>query len=246
MLELAAQVTEREGIAFGVVDLSKYQDLCWNRFLISHKSDMIVTEFIIYDSSTWQKAVGKTRHFWNWRHLLLLQKRANRVQRSTFNRCSDWVSTGTWRVSCWGHQHENWGLSFQEKRRFTPRCWVLWYQEKYKLWRVCRCFSRVSGTDQKFYTLYSWYHGMIRPKPLIPFYAVFNWQLAKSLGFKEVGEIQMYESFSAKPIFMAGDGPHDNIDIEAFVQGLYFIASCFLIEGSLLNLTFRPQTLNSS
>ena len=34
----------------------------------------------------------------------------------------------------------------------------------------------------------------------------------------------MYESFSAKPIFMAGDGPHDNIDIEAFVQGKsYFV-----------------------
>ena len=32
-------------------------------------------------------------------------------------------------------------------------------------------------------------------QPLVPFYAVFNWQLAKSLGFKDVGDIQLYESF---------------------------------------------------
>ena len=55
-------------------------------------------------------------------------------------------------------------------------------------------------------------------QPLIPFYAVFNWQLAKSLGFKEVGEIQLYESFSSTPKLMSGAGPHDNIDIEAFVE----------------------------
>ena len=84
---------------------------------------------------------------------------------------------------------------------------------------------------------------MIRPKPLIPFYAVFNWQLAKSLGFKEIGEIQMYESFSAKPIFMAGDGPHDNIDIEAFVQGSYLMQSCHSIEK--IDFEFDFQTTNA-
>ena len=55
-------------------------------------------------------------------------------------------------------------------------------------------------------------------QPLLPFYAVFDWQLAKSLSFKEVGEIQFYESFSNIPLVMPGDLPHDNIDIEAFVE----------------------------
>ncbi|CBY13690.1 unnamed protein product, partial [Oikopleura dioica] len=53
--------------------------------------------------------------------------------------------------------------------------------------------------------------------PLISFYTVSNKQLAKSLGMKNVGEVQFYEPFMNKPITMEGEPPHDNIDLEAFI-----------------------------
>ena len=52
----------------------------------------------------------------------------------------------------------------------------------------------------------------------------------------------MYESFSAKPIFMAGDGPHDNIDIEAFVQGKLFQYRS--ISHAVIYNRLYPNTLN--
>merc|ERR1712130_822153 len=55
-------------------------------------------------------------------------------------------------------------------------------------------------------------------QPTISFYAIYNRQLAKSIGLKTVGEIHFYEPYVGSPVPMEGEPPHDNIDIEAFIN----------------------------
>lgn len=147
MLELAAQITEREGVAFGVVDLSKDKKLA--------------SKLGVYE-------IGSIYCYYRGHKIEFAGQRSTDILVEFILELDE-------------HPVED----------INSKIEVTAFKRNDELPRVVAYFD-----TKKSLAFDEFYDAAIDFQPLIPFYAVFNWQLAKSLGFKDIGEIQFYESFS--------------------------------------------------